>query len=135
MSILALCIAVVGADWCFGTDRLEDIAHVVALLSHGRDVTADPVKPICAAFATETTGYLLLGLHHPNVSLRQVIVERDVEIVKEGHRLIVMCIQALDKIAADGLLRPTAFASGFRGRISFVSRLDSCQISAFQLAA
>src|SRR5450756_2490583 len=75
-------------------DMLDGRQHVVALLAHGGDVAApNATEGRRSVAATEAAGDLLLHLHHPQVPLGQVVVERHPEILHEGqHRLLMSCL-------------------------------------------
>src|SRR5437870_13024195 len=89
-------------------DALDRRQHRLRLLAHGRQVAPDPPEPEGSPFAAEAAGNLLLDLQHPQVSLRQVVVERHPEVEQERQRLSLIPLQPQQQVAGR-TLRPPPF--------------------------
>src|SRR5690349_10898695 len=84
--------------------------HSTALLTQRREIPADAAKGHRASLRAETAGDLLLDFDHPNIALRETIVERHGKIVQEQqHRLLVRG-EAIEQIAGRRLFASSSLA-------------------------
>ena len=72
----------------------------MSLLFHRRDVAADTTEGLGTRRGAEAATHLLLDLHHPQVSLGQVVIEGDSKIVHERQRLRPILDQPVQQILA-----------------------------------
>src|SRR5438876_9795130 len=84
--------------------------HSEPLLAQRREIASDAAEGLSASRRAETARDLLLDFDHPNIALREAIVERHGEVVQEQqHRLLVLG-KAIEQIASCRLFAPTSLA-------------------------
>src|SRR5713101_4020081 len=89
--------------------------HSKALLAHCREIASDAAEGHSASRRAETAGDLLLDLDHPNIALREAIVERHGEVVQEQqHRLLVRG-QAIKQITSHRVIASSPLDGFWRG--------------------
>src|SRR5262249_23136961 len=88
------------------------------LLAEGRDVAADGAEAVDGGQGAEAAGDLLADLHHAEVTLSLVVVERDAAIGHEGEGLGLMGREAEGEVAGRAALGASLLATGrWRGRV------------------
>src|SRR6266699_3683511 len=95
---------------------LQGNQHSETLLAQRREIASDAAEGLSTSRRAETAGDLLLDFDHPQIALREAVVERHGEVVQEQqHRLLVRG-QAIEQIARRRLFAPT-FRSGLWWRV------------------
>src|SRR5467141_951637 len=85
--------------------------HSDPLLTQRREIASDAAEGLSTSRRAETAGDLLLDLHHPNIALREAIVERHSEVVQEQQYGLLVRGQAIEQIASCRLFAPTPSAN------------------------
>src|SRR5438067_9170132 len=84
--------------------------HSKTLLAQCREIASDAAKGHRASRRAETAEDLLLDLDHPNISLREAVVERHGEVIKEQQHRLLMRVQAIKQITSRQLLASSPLA-------------------------
>ena len=105
---------VVGWDeWVSQEDAAQGVEGVDAVLPGRRDISADTAEVHEGAKAAEGAGDLLPQLHHSQITLREVVVERDREVAHEGEDAVVVVPESVEQVAGFALF---GAAPGARGQ-------------------
>src|SRR5260370_39718939 len=84
--------------------------HSETLLAQRREIAPDAAEGHGASRRAKTAGDLLLDLHHPDITLREAIVERHGEILQEAEHGVLMLGEPIQQIARLGLFGPSFLA-------------------------
>ena len=93
------------------------MVDIDGLLLQGREVGTDDGKGLGTRHDAEATGDLVLELRHADVTLREMVVEGDLEVGDEAQHLVAVGLEASDQIMSGGLFDAaslTARADGAR---------------------
>ena len=93
---------------------MDGIEGAECVLAGGGDLAADAAERLGGVLAAEQSGDLLLKLHHPDVTLRLIVVEGDVKVGEEGLDLGAVPVEPFKQIPRFGLLFPAASDAGGR---------------------
>src|SRR5258708_28974073 len=80
------------------------------LLEQRREIASDAAEGHSASRRAKTAGDLLLDLHHPDIALREAVVERHGEVVQEQQYRLLVRRQTIEQIAGRRLFAPTPSA-------------------------
>ncbi len=89
---------------------LQGGQHSETLLAQRREIAWDAAEGHSESIRAETAGDLLLDLHHPQIALREAIVERHGEVVQEGQHRLLMLGKPIEQIASRRLFAPPFLA-------------------------
>src|SRR5260370_34629419 len=84
--------------------------HSETLLAQRREIASDAAEGHSASRRAKTAGDLLLDLHHPDIALREAVVERHGEVVQEQQYRLLVRRQTIEQIAGRRLFAPTPSA-------------------------
>src|SRR6476660_8681470 len=107
--------------------------HSETLLAQRREITSDAAECLSASRRAETAGNLLRDFDHPNIALREAIVERHSEVVQEQQHRILVLGKAIEQIASCRLFAPTFLACLWRRirRVGPIAFLQQGSIASF----
>src|SRR5256884_8306174 len=88
--------------------------HSHALLAQRRYISSHATEGLSARYRAETAGILLLNFDHPQIALREAVVERHGEVVQEQQHGLLVCGQAIEQIARRRLFASSFLASFWR---------------------
>lgn len=69
------------------------------LLSHRREVRADATEVARSFFAAEAPAHFLLQFHHPQVSLRLVVIKGNSKVRHEAQHLLLLSLHPQQQVA------------------------------------
>src|SRR5260370_8696442 len=84
--------------------------HSETLLAQRREIASDAAESHSDSRRAKTAGDLLLDLHHPDIELREAVVERHGEVVQEQQYRLLVRRQTIEQIAGRRLFAPTPSA-------------------------
>jgi len=95
---------VVGWDeWVSQEDAAQGVEGVDAILPGRRDISADTAEVHEGVKAAEGAGDLLPQLHHSQITLREVVVERDREVAHEGEDAVGVIPESVEQVTGFAL--------------------------------
>src|SRR5436190_7554237 len=97
---------------------------MLTLLAQRRDIASQAAKGGGSRWGTEASRDLLPHFDHPQVALRQVVVEGDREVGHERQHAVPLPVQAVEQILRGALLGAPPLPRGGRRRIGRQARLD-----------
>src|SRR5712691_996866 len=89
---------------------LQGSQHSETLLAQRREIASDAAEGLSTSRRAEAAGNLLLDFDHPNIALREAVVERHGEVVQEQQHRILVLGQAIEQIARCRLFAPPFLA-------------------------
>ena len=92
-----------------GDERAEDVE---APLTDGGDVGSEGAELLGAGLGAEAAGDLGLDLHHPQIPLREIVVEGDVGIGHEAQDLVLEVVQPIQQILGGTAFQASAVLLG-----------------------
>src|SRR5438876_11393985 len=84
--------------------------HSETLLAQRREIASDAAEGLSTSRRAETARDLLLDFDHPNIALREAIVERHSEVVQEQQHGLLVRGQTIEQVASCRLFAPTFLA-------------------------
>ena len=84
-------------------DAAQGVKGVDAVLSGRGDISADTAEVHEGVKAAEGAGDLLPQLHHWQITLREVVVERDREVAHEGEDAVGVVPESVEQVAGFAL--------------------------------
>src|SRR5216684_5461292 len=103
-------------EWMSGESIHESVKDVLAVLLHGRDISANATEIICAGSAAECSGDFLFDFHHAQIAFGQVIGKWNVKIIHKGQDLLAMVTKAFQEIPRFRLFRSSPLVRRCRVR-------------------
>ena len=101
-------------------EAVQGVEGVDAVLPGRGDIAADAAEVHEGVKVAEGAGDLLAQLHHSQITLREIVVERDREVAHEGEDAVVVVPESVEQVAGFALLAaaPTLGAGQrFRERV------------------
>ena len=112
-------------------DAAQGVEGVDAVLPGRGDISADTAEVHEGIKAAEGAGDLLPQLHHSQITLREIIVERDREVAHEGQDAVGMVAEAVEQVTGFALLASAStwwFAGGFGDRVLGIAGFHDLQV-------
>jgi len=104
----------------------------VALLAHRGDVASDAGEDVGALAGAERARDFLADFDHPDVALREVVVERRIEVVHEREDRRPVLVEPPDEVAALGAGRASPFSRARGIRVLLVACNDEIGVPRFE---
>src|SRR3990170_4915630 len=84
-------------------DAAQGVEGVDAVFSGRGDIAADTAEVHEGVKAAEGAGDLLAQLHHSQITLRKVVIERDREVADESKDAVVVIPESVEQVACFAL--------------------------------